>query len=82
MPVFPFLQATQIRFIEHRSRREDGKKNTKEQLQAKGAVACTLSLVQTTVFKRSKAVVGCIIPVPVQYCAFCSDSAVLCDYTA
>jgi len=57
MPVFPFLQATQIRFIEHRSRREDGKTNTKEQLQAKGAVACTLSLVRTTVFKRSKAAV-------------------------
>lgn len=42
MPVFPFLHATQIRFIEHRSRREDGKKNTKEQLQAKGAGAGTV----------------------------------------
>ena len=45
MPVFPFLQATQIRFIEHRSRRENGKKNTKEQPQAKGAGAVQYAII-------------------------------------
>ena len=44
---------------------------------------CTLSLVQTTVFRRSKAVVGCScsIPVPVEHCVFCSDPTVLCYNT-
>jgi hypothetical protein len=36
MPVFPFLQATQIRFIEHRSRREDGKKSTEVSIKGTG----------------------------------------------
>jgi len=66
---------------EGRTERKIQRNNHKQKEQV---LYSTLSLVQTRVFKRPKAVVecSCSIPVPVQHCALCSHSAVLCYDTA